>query len=155
MADGGLISILSAAFIIFVLLAIPIFAEHLNEVSEYPPNSTYHLVLDPLDLLFARPEIRAVVAAFNPNTMGLEEKWVFKRDIMTYIKEVVELSSYKARKTKQPSGPLPSVACWLKDDDFKPWEAYMEPAFLTQMARTQTYFINAPQATVCIRYMAE
>jgi hypothetical protein len=43
----------------------------------------------------------------------MEEKWVVKREIMEYIKGVVELGSLKAMKNGPRSRAHPTVKCWL------------------------------------------
>jgi hypothetical protein len=88
-------------------------------VPEYSPNSVYPLNLDPLQAFLAHPAVRPVIATVPKGVTGVDEKWVVKREIMDYIKSILELSSLKAMKI----GPrnrtlLPSVKCWCSGEYF-------------------------------------
>jgi len=82
-------------------------------VPEYSPNSIYPLNLDPLQAFLAHPVVRSAMPIIPQGATGVEEKWVVRREIMDYIKSILELSSLKAMKIGPKPRTLPSVKCWI------------------------------------------
>jgi hypothetical protein len=116
-----------------------IFSEHLGVVPEYSPNSIYPLNLDPLQAFLTHPAVRPAIPPVPPGATGVEEKWMVKREIMDYIKSVLEMSTLKAMKIGPKRRTLPSVKCWVSGES-------LSCAF--RRLRINTYLMIPQRATL-------